>query len=874
MDIYCIASSSPVCFTIRGPQKVALAVKETATTMSLARRSFKKPVNKDLHKYYQQRFKLFSRFDDGIILDDESWYSVTPELIAIHVAERVHRSIGNGKHAVIVDGFVGAGGNLIQFACMSPDSTIIGCDINLDRLQMAKHNARIYGVHNQCQFIYGDFMHIVRALRSEFIDAIFLSPPWGGVHYKQHNKYSLSMMTPNGYDVMLACRSYLTKNIAFLMPRNVDFDELKQQLLDVENPTFEFEQNQVGKKIKTITVYFGDLIDENAESGGEDNAHAPHKRPTEYQPPRGFCGSITIAQTRLTTSSDNIGNIANNNVCQQYFDDDELVYNRLESLSMHIVDSSGESLTPTATASPTTTRWQTVSINSMLMDAIMQLFESRYSSQIKPILTSSISTSLSSTARVPLHLASNTCKRALQKFMCHFVYPACHYRRHDTVPLARPPCRQDCLALRHSLCAHHDWQADIVAPIEATINATLEHIIRHSQQSLIADDEDNIVPNLHHYWPHEHSITDCDRLPEYSTLSAPFLQILLLGHTTSPIKTIIQQPEGTSTMPFADDNDYMSLESANLNNGHAVNKWPRCSRAYLTSIDVYKANDRCIDARRDPYGEFYVGHVNITRSRRTCLAWGAAEMPDKHLLLFESLLEFDVDGSSIAHDHGHNHCRNPGARETAPWCYVDPEQSHGQYSNPRAAVTPIHIDFGVKLSLDRSTYNTFSETVDLTGNRFRNLHQHSVIPLTDCDTTGRLTIAQGAHERRLDACARHVGGLEIAYVCRYVDKFFFTGVPAQAESRLNLTKRTPEFALIQGALHGVHGEPLVAPVVRLHCDNVGLVHKPASYMCLANASPMPEVAPVISTCLSADGLWKFRPRLSSRYRRRPKYTTS
>jgi hypothetical protein len=31
----------------------------------------------DLKKYYDQRFRLFSKFDQGIMLDKESWFSVS-----------------------------------------------------------------------------------------------------------------------------------------------------------------------------------------------------------------------------------------------------------------------------------------------------------------------------------------------------------------------------------------------------------------------------------------------------------------------------------------------------------------------------------------------------------------------------------------------------------------------------------------------------------------------------------------------------------------------------------------------------------------------------------------------------------------------------
>ncbi len=40
-------------------------------------------------KFWAQRRRLFSRFDEGVQLDKESWYSVTPEAVAEHIASRV-----------------------------------------------------------------------------------------------------------------------------------------------------------------------------------------------------------------------------------------------------------------------------------------------------------------------------------------------------------------------------------------------------------------------------------------------------------------------------------------------------------------------------------------------------------------------------------------------------------------------------------------------------------------------------------------------------------------------------------------------------------------------------------------------------------------
>lgn len=69
----------------------------------------KSPYPQVPNKYWGQRYRYFSKFDNGVTLDNEGWYSVTPEAIALHIAERVCCD-------VLVDPFVGCGGNAIQFA--------------------------------------------------------------------------------------------------------------------------------------------------------------------------------------------------------------------------------------------------------------------------------------------------------------------------------------------------------------------------------------------------------------------------------------------------------------------------------------------------------------------------------------------------------------------------------------------------------------------------------------------------------------------------------------------------------------------------------------------------------------------------------------
>ncbi|GAA6041420.1 hypothetical protein JCM8097_005242 [Rhodosporidiobolus ruineniae] len=142
-------------------------------------------VPEDLEKYWAQRYRLFSLFDDGCEMDREGWYSVTPENIAAQIAERC-------RCGVIVDAFCGVGGNAIQFAFTC--ERVIALDTSPVRLACARRNAEIYGVADRITFILGDWVqwakdYAAREERGELkkedkVEVVFLSPPWGGIDYQ------------------------------------------------------------------------------------------------------------------------------------------------------------------------------------------------------------------------------------------------------------------------------------------------------------------------------------------------------------------------------------------------------------------------------------------------------------------------------------------------------------------------------------------------------------------------------------------------------------------------------------------------------------------------------------------------------------------
>lgn len=65
----------------------------------------------DIRIDFSQRYRFFSLYSEppGCLLDEEGWFSVTPERIANQIAERC-------RCDTILDGFCGVGGNAIAFA--------------------------------------------------------------------------------------------------------------------------------------------------------------------------------------------------------------------------------------------------------------------------------------------------------------------------------------------------------------------------------------------------------------------------------------------------------------------------------------------------------------------------------------------------------------------------------------------------------------------------------------------------------------------------------------------------------------------------------------------------------------------------------------
>ena len=183
------------------PHGVALYSARTSSTS----------ISTSIYSYYQQRYTLFSRFDEGIWMTQNSWFEVTPEKVGAKIAERVFTPDVGGSRTpkVVLDVFCGVGGNSIQFALSPHCERVFAIDNDPAAVWCARKNAELYGVLDKITFIVGDFFEFSRKyydsradgteVGQTKLDIVFCSPPWGGPTYRSHQVFDVEMMKPHAF---------------------------------------------------------------------------------------------------------------------------------------------------------------------------------------------------------------------------------------------------------------------------------------------------------------------------------------------------------------------------------------------------------------------------------------------------------------------------------------------------------------------------------------------------------------------------------------------------------------------------------------------------------------------------------------------------
>jgi len=72
--------------------------------------------------------------------------------------------------------------------CQGP---VIACDIDLEKIRLAYHNAEICGVAHKIDFVVGDIFQMYDKLKA---NVVFMSPPWVGPGCLIEKCYSLTSM--------------------------------------------------------------------------------------------------------------------------------------------------------------------------------------------------------------------------------------------------------------------------------------------------------------------------------------------------------------------------------------------------------------------------------------------------------------------------------------------------------------------------------------------------------------------------------------------------------------------------------------------------------------------------------------------------------
>ncbi|MCW8926967.1 MAG: trimethylguanosine synthase [Xanthomonadales bacterium] len=167
--------------------------------------------------YWNMRYALFSRFDEAKV-DAAGLYTMVPEKYALAMARRA-----SGKR--VLDICSGIGSISIAFARCGQQVT--GVEIDENRVAMARHNARLYGVADKIDFLVADITSdmTLESLPAD-IDSVFLDPPWGKEpgDYQRRPVTRLQHLELAGMDLRTLVEKIDCHEVFIRLPPNFNLD--------------------------------------------------------------------------------------------------------------------------------------------------------------------------------------------------------------------------------------------------------------------------------------------------------------------------------------------------------------------------------------------------------------------------------------------------------------------------------------------------------------------------------------------------------------------------------------------------------------------------------------------------------------------------
>jgi trimethylguanosine synthase len=214
-----------------------------------------------MSRYWKQGYEIFSRYDEGIWMTDNSWFEVTHESIAGKIASHLGQGAPKDR-LVVLDPFCGVGGNVIALAQSDRFKRVYAIEKDPVALMCAKHNAEIYGIADRITWFEGDCFEIlgkddnsalVNLIRKHGV--VVASPPWGGPSYKSTDIFDLETMEPYKLSELHRTFTGICDYVALYLPRTSDLNQVAKLVGRGKSQVVHYCTRGMSR---ALCVYFGD----------------------------------------------------------------------------------------------------------------------------------------------------------------------------------------------------------------------------------------------------------------------------------------------------------------------------------------------------------------------------------------------------------------------------------------------------------------------------------------------------------------------------------------------------------------------------------------------------------------------------------------
>jgi 16S rRNA G966 N2-methylase RsmD len=170
--------------------------------------------------FWNMRYSLFSKFDETKV-DAGGLYTMIPEAYALDMAK-------HAKGDKVLDVCSGIGSMSIAFA--RKNHIVTSVEIDQLKINMARHNAEIYGVDDKINFINADItLKSTLDLLPKDTGTLWMDPPWGlGVgDYLKKSVIRIEDLKLANTDLRDLVRLIPCEYVMMRLPRNFNFKTIQ-----------------------------------------------------------------------------------------------------------------------------------------------------------------------------------------------------------------------------------------------------------------------------------------------------------------------------------------------------------------------------------------------------------------------------------------------------------------------------------------------------------------------------------------------------------------------------------------------------------------------------------------------------------------------